>query len=121
MNNKGYTVKELLVVLVVFTIVYFAGVIAVSHSFNYDQDNEAYLAKIELMKTQAEKYAEEHNDDFGDDNKLVIYANDLVKDNYLASNENGNIEDPRDSSKTLNDVKIEIIKQDEGYVVNIPV
>lgn len=119
MKKNGYTIKELVIVLAVFTVVYFSGVILVSHSFNYSPENDEYTAKLDLIKTQALLYAKDHIEEF-DDNKLIIYANDLVKNNYLSADESGNVVDPREDTKNLNDLKIEITKNNDEYSVNFP-
>lgn len=120
MKKNGYTIKELIIILSVFTVVYFSGVILVSHCFNYNQENDEYIAKLDLIKTQALLYAKDHTDEFND-NKLIIYANDLVKSNYLSADESGNVVDPRETTKNLNDLKIEITKNNDEYLVDFAV
>ena len=113
MRKNGYTTVELLIVIGIFTVLYITSTILISHAFKYDAIKEEYNSKISLMETQAKQYAEDHAGElFKDSNEAYIYANDLVKANYYAANEAGNIVDPRDTAKTLNDVKIELIKND---------
>src|SRR5574344_3032614 len=119
MNKKGYTVVELLIVIAVFTIIYFVGVANVSYAFS-DNVKINYENRLNLIKKQAEVYAKDKSQElFKDNDNITIYAKDLVKNGYFAGNANGDIEDPRDEAKTLNDLKIEITKSGDTYTVNI--
>jgi type II secretory pathway pseudopilin PulG len=120
MNKKGYTIPELLGVLGVFTIIYIIGVISVAHAFKYDKIEEEYNAVLNLMRVQAENYAKDNSEElFKEKDITTIYANDLVKNNYYKADDNGNIIDPRDTTKNLNDIKIEIKKDGETYTAKI--
>ena len=94
MNKKGYTIKELLIVICVFSVIYLIGVLSVAHAFKYDKITEDYNATIALIS---------------------IYANDLVKNKYFNADDNGYIIDPRDTTKNLNDLQIEITKDNNTY------
>ena len=121
-NKKGYTIKELLIVISIFSVIYLIGVLSVAHAFKYDKLTEEYNSVITLLKAQAEQYAEDKSNAlFKEGNTATIYANDLVKDKYFKADDNGNILDPRDTSRNLNDIKIEIIKDNDSYTANINV
>ena len=120
MNKSGYTIKETLIVIGIFSIFYLIGVISVSHAFKYDKLTEEYNSLINLMEVQAEIYAKDKDSElFKEGSEINIYANDLVKNNYFKADENGNIIDPRDTAKNLNDLKIIIIKNEDGYIAQI--
>lgn len=113
MNKRGSTIKEILIVIAVFSIIYFAGVIGISFSFSNVKDNE-YENVINLIEKQAFNYASENKDSlFENDNVVKIYVKDLLKNGYLIGNENGDLVDPRDINKTLNDLAIEITNGDK--------
>jgi len=112
MNKKGSTVIEMLIVVAAFTIVYLIGMVYVSHSIpNVDSDS-SYKNKIVIIEAAAKQYAEDNDGIVFPDgkNKTTIYVKELIKNNYLAANENGDLEDPRDINKNLNDLKITITK-----------
>ena len=116
MNKKGYTIKELLIVICVFSVIYLIGVLSVAHAFKYDKISEDYNATIALIQAQAEAYAKDNAGSlFKEGNTISIYANDLVKNKYFNADDNGYIIDPRDTTKNLNDLQIEITKDNNTY------
>ena len=113
MNKKGSTIIEMLIVVAAFTIVYLIGMVYVSHSFPNNDLDSSYNNKITIIEAAAKQYAEDNEGIVFVDGKksATIYVKELIKNNYLAANENGDLEDPRDISKNLNDLKITITKK----------
>ena len=120
MNNKGYTIKEVLTIIAVFSVIYIIAAIAVSHAFVFTSKDDEYANVINVLEKQAVLYAEENEKKlFKDSDDITIYANDLVEKKYYNASEGGNIQDPRDTSHNLNDLKIEIKKTDDGIVAKV--
>ena len=103
----------MLIVVAAFTIVYLIGMVYVSHSFPNNDLDSSYNNKITIIEAAAKRYAEDNEGIVFVDGKksATIYVKELIKNNYLAANENGDLEDPRDISKNLNDLKITITKK----------
>lgn len=118
-KNNGYATKELLIVIAVFSVAYFIGVGKVSYAFSNDEAQSTYDNRVNLLEHQAKLYAENNPNLFSENNIIDIYAKDLVKNNYFVGNDNGDIVDPRDTSKTLDDLKIEITKTENDYSAKV--
>lgn len=119
MNKKGFTTVELLITIAIFSIIYFIGVYNVSHAFSYSPHEEEYQAKIHLIEKQAVEYAKQDKKFFEKKNTVYIYVEDLVKANYLAGDKEGDIMDPRNSTKSLNNLKIKLIKEKKEIKASI--
>jgi type II secretory pathway pseudopilin PulG len=116
-KKNGYTTIELLIVLAIFTLGYAFFAIKASYAFNYDESESNYEYKIHLIQHQARLYAQDHTELFKDSDNIDIYTSDLIKNGYIIANENNDIVDPRDSSKTLDDYKVTINKNGDTYTI----
>ncbi len=117
--KNGYTVVELLVVIAVFSVFYFWGVINTSHAFSYDKNQIAYEENINLIETMAKEYATYNEDLFEEKNTIYIYVDDLIENNYLKASSDGQIKDPRNINESLNHLKIKITKEDNAIIAKI--
>ena len=113
MNKKGSTIIEILIVIAAFTVVYLIGMVYVSHSIPNNNQDDSYNNKILIVEAVAKQYANDNEEEIFAEGKrsVTIYVKDLIKSGYLAANENGDLEDPRDINKNLNDLKIVITKK----------
>ncbi len=119
MKKNGFSTIEILVVVVVFTIVYFVGVTSVSYAFNTDENKEKYDDIINIIELQAKSYAENTPDLFTEEDTIYVYVKDLIEANYLVADENGKIINPETPNKDLNDLKIKIEKEGEIIKTNL--
>lgn len=92
-NNRGYTVVELIVVIVVVGVLAFVGINKASYAFS---DQEVALEKstnfkIELIEKQAVKYGEDHKELFEESTTTYIRVIDLIENKYLLESENDSI------------------------------
>jgi hypothetical protein len=89
------------------------GMIYVSHSIPSNNQNDSYNNKILIIEAVAKQYANDNEETIFAEGKrsVTIYVKDLIKSGYLAANENGDLEDPRDINKKLNNLKIIITKK----------
>lgn len=119
MKKNGYTKTELLIFIAVFTIIYFVVANKVSYVFNHDYDEEMYALKMDSIEKKAEIYGKYNKDIFKDKSSAYITVDDLAKENFVTTDKDGNVEDPRDSSKKLNDLKIKLTNKKDHVTAKI--
>ena len=118
MNNKGYTFVELIIALGVFGIVFFAVAVSVSGTFDIDLKNDLYTMTIEAIEKQASIYGQINEDLFAEDDSVYLSITELAQANaIIASDGEGNVIDPRDNNKTINDLKVKITKEKDNKIV----
>ena len=115
MNNKGYTVTELIIVIVVFGIITAVTIGATSNAFK-DDTEEYYKVKVKDIESNAKRYGMTLEEVKTEGSKVVT-VKDLVDAGYLSpDNENGDILDPRNQKATMNNTKVKITYSEEkGY------
>ncbi len=119
MKSNFFSKIELLIVIVVFTVIYFIGVSNVTYAFSTDVEEFEYNNKINIIEKQSELYAINNTELFGEGDTIYIYVNDLIENNYIKTDEDGKIKDPLNPGKNLNELKIKIEKNQENYKVSI--
>lgn len=112
MNKLGYTVIDLVITIGVFSVVYFAVSIAISGNFKGNYENKLYEEKLSAIESQATIYAKINETMFKDDDTVYLTVEDLALKNAIVSSKEGVVVDPRDSEKTLNNLKVKIINKD---------
>jgi type IV pilus assembly protein PilA len=121
MNKKGFTLVELLAVITILAIIVTVAVPS-TMSISKRLKTNLYCNKIELIKTEAELYGEDHRDSFSTDITIngttyvgkKIQVKDLVDTNYLKKDQSDYpyIVDPRDkTSDSLYNLKVSIYKK----------
>ena len=117
MNKKGYTVVDMVKVIAVLGIMTVFMISKVSYALS-DDNSQMYDLEVKLIETQAKAYGSTKIEELKQ-NDSIVTVNSLIKDNYLqADDDSGNIYDPRDKRKTLNDVKVSLsYNQDTNEVV----
>lgn len=117
-NNKKIIL--LITILAVFSIGYFIIMNKVSYAFTTSSNIEdLYNLTIETIKTSSIEYANKNLDMFNESNTLVIKVQDLIDNNLLIPNEDGNIINPLESPKTLNSRIITINYDNNKFEVNV--
>ena len=118
MNNKGYTTKQLLIVIIglgIFTLGLFG---ATSYAYK-DNSEEYYKEKVNLMEKQAVLYASTL-ESLKEDNNTVITLDEMVEAGYyIADNDDGDVIDPRNTKATLNKTKIKISYENGEYKAKV--
>ncbi len=119
MNRKGYTVIELIIVMIVFGIITAITLGATSYAFK-DNSDEFYKVRIRNIESNAKRYAMTL-DEVKTEGSKVITVDDLVDVGYLsADNDKGEIIDPRNSKATLNSMKIKLTYNEKnGYKATV--
>lgn len=118
-NNNGKISIILLIVLGIFTIGYFFIVNKFSYVFDVDFEEDLYELKIASIEKQSEIYAQGHSELFSESNDIYLTVEDLVTENVIISNNAGNVIDPRDNEKTLNDLKVKITNKDNEITAKV--
>lgn len=115
MNNKGYTVIELIIVMVVFGLITAVTIGATSNAFK-DDTEEYYRVKVKDIESNAKRYGMTLEEVKTEGSK-VITVKELVDAGFLSpDNEKGDILDPRKPKTTMNNTKIKITYSEEkGY------
>ena len=115
MKKNGYTVTEMLIVIIVLGIFTIAMMAATSYAFK-DKSEDYYKEKVQLIEKQAELYGKSLNN-LKEEGNLVITVKDLVdKGYYVPDNTKGDVVDPRNSKGTLNSLKIKLIYNQDGSI-----
>ena len=83
MNKKGYTLKELLVVIGVFSVIYLIGAISVSHAFKYDKIDAEYRSLLNILEVQAKNYAQDNDAKLFNSHNNYNRINNIKNDNKL--------------------------------------
>ena len=115
MKNKGYTVIELIVVIVIFGIITAVTLGLTSNAFK-DNTDEYYKVKVKDIESNAKRYGMTLEEVKTEGSKVVT-VKDLVDAGYLSpDNEEGDIIDPRNEKVTMNNTKVKITYTEEkGY------
>lgn len=118
-NKNGYTAVELIIVIAVFTVGYFAVANTLSYNFDVDYEQDLYDLKITSIEEQATIYAEGHVDMFAESNDVYMTVEELALNNAIVSTKEGVVEDPRNSEETLNDLRVKITNEDEKITAEV--
>ena len=116
MKKNGYTIIELVVVLAVFSVGYFAAAIFVSDKISFNFEEELYNEKISSIEKQASIYAMSDESLFTEDDTAYVTVGDLSEKNAIISNKDGKVIDPRNNDNNLNNVKIKLVKKGESVI-----
>lgn len=115
-NKNGYTIIELIILIVVLGIATFITINRVSYALS-DDKSEVYKMQVKLIETQAQVYGNTIKEELKNEGKTIT-VNTLVAENYLeADDDKGKVYDARDEMKTLNDKKIKISYNAENDTV----
>lgn len=117
---KDKKVIFLAIILVVFTIGYFVIVNKVSYAFSDNYDLEmAYDNIIKTIEECAVAYGKKHPDLFNEENIIYIKVQDLIDNDFLVANKDGNIQNPLKKNETLNTNIIKIKKDQDNISVEV--
>jgi len=117
---KDKKIIALVIVLFVFTIGYFGVVNHVSHAFssNYNA-KESYNILINTIKECSKAYVKNNTDLFKQDSIAYIKVQDLIDNDLLVANSDGNIVNPLNESESLNSNIIKIKVEEEEIIVSV--
>ena len=113
MKKNGYTLIELLVIIVVMGIIAFITIRGVSYAL-VDNTDELYQDDIYSILESAKLYGENNITELKEKNSMIITVQDLIDNTYLASDEEGNFNDIRTKGATLNNLQIALTYDQEN-------
>ncbi len=93
-NNKGFTLVELLAVIVILVAIISIAIPSITSSVERTKDKE-YNAKVDLIKAAAEVYVSNHKNAIVTSGICYINVTQLITDGVVAAK---NIIDPRSSN-----------------------
>lgn len=106
-KRNGYTMVDLLIVIVVFGVITFITISKVSYALSDDQ-KQVYDLEVKYIETGAKAYGQTKIEEIKQKSTTVT-VNHLLNENFIqADDDSGNIYDPRDKSETLNDKKVKL-------------
>ena len=115
MKKNGYTVTEMLVVIIVLGVFTLVMMAATSYAFK-DKSEDYFEEKVQLIEKQAALYGKTLNN-LKEEGNLVITVKDLVdKGYYVPDNTKGDVIDPRNSKGTLNSMKVKLFYNQDGTI-----
>ena len=107
MKKNGYTLMELIVLIVGLGLIALIGIKNASYAFT-DNKDELYHESIVSILECAKQYGNDNLETLKEEKQLIITVNELIEKNYIGSDEDGNYIDVRDENETLNNTKIAI-------------
>lgn len=111
MKKNGYTNKELIILITILSIIFLIVLFKLSGNFK-NTKSELYDKEMKYILACCKKYATENKST----NNTKLTVNELVLNKYIAEDtENHEVYDPRDNTKTLNDLKLKITLKDDIY------
>ena len=128
MNKKGFTLVEVLTVIVLLSLILGIAVPNITKASKKAKER-TLLTKVKNIEKAAVLYGQDHREDFNksggcyiesnhyDECMKIITVDDLIKEDtnekkYInADDESGNIINPTDKDKTLNNCQIQIYKK----------
>lgn len=116
MNKKGYAGIEMIIVLALFTVGYFVVANIISYNFDVNYEEDLYDLTISSIEKQAALYGENNTEIFAENNDVYMTIEQLAAANAIISTSEGVVADPRDDSKTLNDIRVKITNNDDDEI-----
>ena len=118
MNNSGYTIKQLLVVIIVLGV-FTLGLFGATSNAYKDSSEDYYKEKINLIEKQAVLYAKTIEGLPEEQNKVITLDEMVEAGYYIADNDDGDVIDPRNTKATLNNIKIKVSYENEEYKAKV--
>jgi len=106
MKNKGFTLVELLLTIVILSLVLLIAIPSVTGVSNIVRERQRKNS-IKSIEIAASKYA-------FDTGKTLIFVDELIKEGYIESDNDGNIKDPI-NNKRLNCYAVEMEQVSDYY------
>ena len=119
MNKKGYAGIEMIIVLTLFTVGYFVVANIISYNFDVNYEEDLYDLTISSIEKQAALYGENNTEIFAESNDVYMTIEQLAAANAIISTSEGVVADPRDDSKTLNDIRVKITNDDDEITAEV--
>lgn len=119
MKKNGFVKVEIIVILSVFTLAYFIIMNKISYNFNVDYEIDLYNLTIASIEEQAALYGRGNETIFVDNDTVYMSVSDLAQEGAIVSSSEGTVIDPRDDTKTLNDLRVKIVKKNSRVTAEV--
>lgn len=119
MKKNGFAKVEIIVILSVFTIAYFIIINKISYNFDVDYATDLYNLTITSIEKHASLYGEANEDIFAENSTIYMSVSDLATQGAIVSSTEGTVIDPRDDSRTLNDLRVKLVKKNKGVTAEV--
>ena len=120
MKSKNICLYITIALFVVFSVGYLITVNNVSYALVNDEENYLYDNKLKLIQKSAKLYGENNSNLFAEKDSIYVKVSDLVKEGYiLADDKDGNVFDPNNDAKKLNDLKIRITYKNDKVTTKV--
>ena len=106
--KNGYTLIELILVIVFLGIVTVFVAINISRTFQ-DNTEELYNSTINNILVVSKQFGKNNIEEVKESKiGIVVTVNDLIEEGLISANKDGNIINPKNTNLTLNDLKVRI-------------
>lgn len=96
MNNKGYAIKELIILLAIIAVGFGVAITRISFAYQDINNEEEILEEGKnTLKIATEAYIKTHEKDFKKDSENFLYGKDLADDGYLILTEDFDYKDTK--------------------------
>ena len=118
MKRNGYTVYDILIIIVILGISALIVIPRVSNALKeYDSKDEVYNEIMADYLKLAEMYGNDNKEKIKEESNTVVSIDDLIKEGYIVSSTE-EIIDIRDNYTKMNNIKIKLIyNEDEDKVI----
>ena len=117
MNSRGYTGKELLIVMIIMGLLTITIIGTTSNAYK-DKTSDYYSEMEHAIEKQAALYGGTLNN-LKEEGHLMITLDDVIEAGYFIADENGNVVDPRNSSNVLNGIKIKLVYENDKVTAEV--
>ena len=115
MNNKGYTLIELIGLILIMGVVALVTIPNVSKAL-YDNKDVLYESSVALYLKEAELYGNDIKDEVKYTEYTIVTIGDLLGKGYISNSVDGKVIDNRDNT-SMNDKRIKLIyNSDDDHV-----
>ena len=113
--GNGYTIKQMLIAIVVVGVFTFIMIGTTSNAFK--DDSQEYYEQVEKMIVHNAEIYGKTLTSLPEQGSMIITVDDLVKAGYYGDvDSNGNVKNPLNSKGTLNSLKIKLVYQEDGSI-----
>lgn len=117
MNSRGYTGKELLIVIMVMGVLTM-GIIGFTSNAYKDKTEDYYGELVHSMEKQAALYGNTL-DSLKEEGHLTITLDDVVEAGYFVADSDGKVVDPRNKNGDLNSTKIKLTYKNDKVTAEV--
>jgi competence protein ComGC len=108
MKKNGYTVFDILILILVLSVSAMISLPKMSYAFKSDKD-ELYDGTIALYLKEATAYGNANKAEIKKSESKVVTINDLIDAGYIGAYVSHDLIDIRDNKTVMNDLKIKLI------------